>query len=97
LIQKSQLLQDLLQLMQIVALNENLLAAFMQAVDVNKLLALLFDLSNVDPHKLQASPRDAMIRGLMEQITAAQQGPEAQPTPGAAQVQGAVRAMGLGR
>lgn len=65
LIQRGQMLQKLLMLLQVVSQNENLMAAFMQAVDINKLLALLFQLSNVDLTKLQASRREQMIQGLV--------------------------------
>ena len=66
LIQRSQMLAQLLQLMQIVAQNENLLAAFMQVVDLDKLVQLLMKLSNIDPYYLKLTPREAQIKQLLQ-------------------------------
>lgn len=62
MIQKSQMLQTLLQLLQVVGQNENLTAAFMQKVDITKLMDMLFYLSNIDPSKLTTSEREQLTR-----------------------------------
>lgn len=94
LIQKSQMLNSLLGLMRVVGESEDLLAAFMQEVDVGKLLDVLFELSNIDKTRLQLSRRERMIRELMGPIE--QRAAEGQPTEaGTAAVGGALQAAGL--
>jgi hypothetical protein len=81
LLKKSAMLQSLLQMIQIISANPQLAAAFMQVVDMGKLVDLLFMLSNVDPKMMQLTEREK----LMQQITAGlqQQAGGATPTPGA--------------
>lgn len=87
LIQKNKMLRSLLQLMQYLAQRPELLAAFMQQVDMNKFLKLLFDLSDVDVSKVTISERERTIRQAMETMQAgaarvgAQPGGPMQPTP----------------
>lgn len=96
MIKKAAMLQQLLQLLQVVGQNEHLVAAFMQEVDINRLLALLFDLSNIDPTRLEATTRDRMVRSALEPLQAAAQG--GTPTPGGtAAMQQATNAAGIGR
>jgi hypothetical protein len=66
LIQKSQMLAQIIQIIQIIAQNEALVAAFMQVIDVNKLLNLLFYLSNVDLTKIQPTERERLAQNLAQ-------------------------------
>lgn len=96
LIARNQMLSQLMQLMQVIASNELLLQAFMQQIDVNKLLALLFRLSNVDITKMQASARDkliAQIMGPMQQ--AGGQGGGQAPAPAMQEMGDVARSMGV--
>lgn len=81
LIQRNQKLQSLLQIMQIIAQNENLVAAFMQVADMNKLLKLLFELSSLDLSKLAVTPREQLVQSVAQPMLEAGQG--GQPTGGA--------------
>lgn len=75
LINKQQKLQSLMSVMQVLSANPNLLAAFMQRVDINKLVDLLFSLSNVDITKLSPTQRDSLIQSVAQpMIEAGQQG-----------------------
>lgn len=68
----------------------------MQRVDVNRLLNLLFDLSNIDIHKLEVTPREKMVRELMGQIE--QRANQGQPSEGAQREMGDVAArLGIAR
>lgn len=94
LIQRQQRLQALLQVMQVISQNENLVAAFMQVVDINKLLNLLFQLSNVDLSKMSTSARSQLVQSVANpMVQAGQQGsPAAVP-----QMQEMATAMGVAR
>lgn len=95
LIQKSQMLQKLLSLLQIVAANPQLMQAFLQKVDVNKLLALMFNLSGIDPSKLATSDREQLISQIMGPM--AQVAGQAEATPeGLNAMGGATAAAGIG-
>lgn len=97
LIQRQQKLQAVLSVMQIVAQNENLLAAFMQMVDMNKLINLLFNLSNVDLTKMQPSQRDRLISSVTAPMNEAAQQRGGTATPAAMQqMAGIVGSMGVG-
>jgi hypothetical protein len=97
-IQKGQMLQSVLQLLQVIAQNENLTAAFMQAIDVNKLLKLLFKLSNVDITKMQASQREQLIQDAVNPLNQAQQqAPAPAPTAGASAMGPVAQMMGVAR
>lgn len=97
-IQRGQKLQNLLQLLQVIAQSENLVAAFLEKVDLQKLVEELFRLSNIDLHKLMPTERQQIIRDIASPLWARKQelGPP-QQTPGAQQVGQAVEGMGLGR
>lgn len=82
LIQKSQKLQALLGIMQVISANPNLLAAFMSQIDIKKFVAVLLNLSNVDPTNLEASARDLLISQITQSMPMAGQGGGA-PPPGA--------------
>lgn len=64
LIQRGQMLKSLLQILSVVAQSELLLKAFMEKIDINKLVDRLLMLSNIDMSKLQTSQREGMIRQI---------------------------------
>jgi len=68
LIQKAQLLQSLLQVMQVMASNEILLREFLQVADVGKLVDLIIDLSGIDKTRLQLSERERLIKSIAQPI-----------------------------
>jgi hypothetical protein len=68
LIQRQQQFQQLMTVMQVVAQDQNLLAAFMQRVDINRLIDLIFRLSNVDLSKLAPTQREQMIQGVTQPL-----------------------------
>lgn len=94
LIQRQQKLQSLMQVMQVIAQDQNVLAAFMQRVDIRKLTELLFQLSNVDLSKIEISERERMIQNVTQPMQQAAQG--GQPSAPALQEMGSVaNAMGV--
>ncbi len=72
MLQKARELQTLIQIMSIVAQNEQLLAAFFQEVDMMKLIQRLFQLSDIDLSDYSLSEREAMMRAAAEPLQAAQ-------------------------
>jgi hypothetical protein len=74
LISRQQKLQQLLQITQVIAQNQNLTTAFMQRIDMNKFINLLFHLSNVDLSKLEPTARERMIAEVTGQLRQAGQG-----------------------
>lgn len=95
LIAKNQMLSSLLNLMQVIAGNPNLLAAFMAQIDINKLVTLLFRLSNVDITKMQLSEREKLIKSIAQPMQQAAEG--SQPSaPGMVAMGGAAQALGVG-
>ena len=97
MIQKSQLLQSLLQLMQIIGSNEALMAAFMQQVDINRLMALLFDLSNIDITKLQTTQRERTIQSLIAPVMERAAGAPAASGQAQAEMGNVAQTLGVGR
>lgn len=99
LIARNQMLSQVMNILQIVAQNEMLLQAFMQQIDVNKLIALLFRLGNVDITKMQASARDRLIQQIMAPMAQAQgQAPGGQaPAPAMQEMGDVARTMGINR
>jgi len=98
IIQKGQMLQSVLQLLQVISQNQNLTAAFMQAIDVNKLLNLLFKLSNVDISAMQLSDRQKLIQAATAPLDQAQQGaPAPAPTAGAGAMGPVAQMMGVAK
>ncbi len=96
LIQRSQMLQSLLQALQIIGQSEQLIAAFAQQVDFPKLVKLLFELSNIDPTRFTKSERQLQIDGIAQQTNAAAGG--AQPTEaGNSAVGGLLQNAGVAR
>jgi len=97
-IQKGQMLQSILQLLQVIAQNENLTQAFMQRIDVNKLLSLLFRLGNVDITKMEISEREKLIASIANPLQQQQQGaPQPSPSAGAEQMGNVAQMMGVAR
>jgi hypothetical protein len=97
-IQKGQMLQSVLQLLQVISQNENLVGAFMQEIDINKLLKLLFKLSNVDITKMQISQRDKLIADITNPLQQAQQqAPAPQPSAGASAMGPVAQMMGVAK
>jgi hypothetical protein len=83
LIQKQKMLRALLQLMQYLAQRPEMLAAFMEQIDMSKFLKLLFDLSDVDVSKVTISEREKTIRQAMQAMNqGAQQNGAAGMQPG---------------
>lgn len=97
LIQRQQRLNAVLSVMQVIAQNENLMQAFMQMVDMNKLLKLLFNLSNVDITKMTMTERDQLISSVTAPMQEAMQQRGGTASPAALQqMGGVVQAMGVG-
>jgi hypothetical protein len=88
LIQKQQMLSALMNILGIIAQNENLTTAFLQQVDMQKLLNLLFNLANVDMNAFTLSKRQQMMNELMQKQEAAMGGQPGQPAPQPGQPQG---------
>lgn len=85
LIQKSKTLRNLLQAMQILGSNPLLLQEFLKVADMDKLVKLIFDLSDIDMTKLALSERDMMMRQVIQsfqQAAAGAGGAGATGTPG---------------
>lgn len=72
LIQRSTMLKSLVGMLQLVSGNELLLKEFLKVVSLDKLVAKMFELSNIDLTKLQATQRDLMIRSITEPVQQAQ-------------------------
>ncbi len=83
LIERGQMLNSLMQILTIVASNDILLQEFLKKIDVEKLVELLFTLSNVPLKRLQASEREKLIRSATEPINALQE-PGAEAPSGSA-------------
>lgn len=81
LIKRSQVLRNLMQVLQIVGSNELLLREFLKAIDLGKLMRLLFELFDIPLDRMELSERERMIRSiaspLQEAQGAAQRGPGA--------------------
>jgi len=98
MIQKSAMLNKVLQMMQVVGANPQLAQAFLMKVDMGKLVDLLFTLSNVDPKLMQLTPREQAIATLKASLQQAAAPAGGQTTPGAEQAMGeATAAMGVGQ
>lgn len=99
-IARAQQMKTLLSLLSVIAQNEMLVKVFLEKVDLNKLVELLFRLSGIDLTKLQASDREKMIAGLANPLQQAQQATAGAPeaSPGAQQeIGGAVNQLGIGK
>lgn len=94
LIKKSQKLQALLSVMQVIAQNEQLMMAFFQRVDLNKFIDLLFTLSDVDLSKVEISQRQQMIQSVAQPMMQAAQG-GSPSAPAANQMNSLATSMGM--
>lgn len=100
LIQKQQMLQRLMSVMQIIASNEVLLTAFLQQIDVNRFIGLVLNLSNVDITRMQLTDRQKLIQSLVQPLQQMQQGAMGQPPvqgPAGDQMRDVASSMGVGR
>lgn len=83
LIQKGRMLKSLMQIMAFLAQKPEMLAAFMQRIDLEKFLKMLFNLSDVDISKIEISERDRLIQSTAQQMQqGASQLTAGQPPPG---------------
>lgn len=97
LIARGQMLKSLLQLIGLISQNDMLVKAFLEQVDIQKLVKKLFELSNIDLTTLQVSEREKMIRGITDPLNAAAT-PPGMPGEAAQQEMGEVaRTMGIQR
>lgn len=100
IIARSQQLKALLGILNVISQNDILMQAFLQEVDIKKLIDRIFLLSGVDLSKFTMSARDKAIQGLAQPIQQAQQqsaGAPAPSAPGQAAVSQAVQSLGVGR
>jgi hypothetical protein len=100
LIQKGRMLKSLMQLMQFLAQSPELLAAFMQQLDMQKFLKMLFHLSDIDMSKMVLSEREQLMRQTAQSFQQNAQGVMggAQPTaPGMSEMSNMMGDMGIQR
>lgn len=71
MIQKGRTMRALLQVMQFLAQSPELLATFMQEIDLGKMVKLLFQLSDVDITRVQVGERERLLRQTAEKMQAA--------------------------
>ena len=83
LIQKSQKLRALLQLLQVIGSNPILMQEFMAVVSMPRLVDLLMDLSNLDPSRFSMTEREKMIRQMTQMMPQAGGTPQGQNAAGA--------------
>lgn len=99
-IARAQQMKTLMGVLQVVAQNDMLMQAFMQKVDLEKLINLIFKLSGVDLTKLTLTDREKMIKSLAQPMQQAGQVPPGtpQPSPQGQQAVGqAVSSLGVGK
>lgn len=99
LIRKSQMLKALMGVLSVVSQSEPLMAEFFKAVSPEKFIGKLFELSDIDLNSMQLTERERLIREATAPLQAAQQQAQGAPQaaePGAAEVQDAVKAAGIG-
>lgn len=83
MIRKSAMMKALIGIMQIVSQSDLLLQEFMKVVDMGMFVQRLFEYSNIDITKLQASDRQRMVQSVVEQFNQGAGGQE-QPAPASA-------------
>lgn len=79
LIQKGQMLNKLLQILQVISSNEALLTAFMQQVDVGRLVQYILTLGNIDVTRMQMTDRQKLIATITQPLMQAQNAAQAKP------------------
>lgn len=83
LIQKGRMLKNLMQIMGFLSQKPEFLMAFMQRIDMEKFIKLIFNLSDVDISKVEISERQRMMQDTAAQMQqGAQQLTQGQPPPG---------------
>jgi len=99
LIQKQRMVRSLMQLTQYLAQSPELLAAFMQKVDMEKFIKMLFHLSDIDLSKLAKSEREQLMAQVAQpmQQAAGQAGPPPQAGAAPEMADQAVQALGVGK
>lgn len=97
MIQRSKVMNNLIQLLQIVGQNEALVQAFMQKIDVGRLMDMLFNLSGIDPSKLAVTQREAMTRSVISPVQEQVAGAPAATPQAAGQIGDIVSRMGIGK
>lgn len=100
LIQKQRMLKSLLTLFQVMAQSDILLQEFLKVADLGKVMKLLFQLSDIDLSKLQASEREKLIAQFQAPMQQAQQQAAGAPPPGPGVGQmmgGLAKTMGVAR
>lgn len=80
LIQKSRMLNSLLQILQIVAANEILLQEFLRTASIEKLVQVLFELSDIDLDRLNVTDRERAIRSVAQPLQERQNAARSQPS-----------------
>lgn len=99
-IAKGQQLKTMMGVLNIIAQNDVLMQAFLQKVDVEKLINLIFSLSGIDLSKLTMSAREKMVQSLAQPMQQAQDqsaGAAAPAPPGQQMVNGAASALGVAK
>ena len=100
LIQRSQMLKSLFNILGVIAQNDILLKEFLASIDVKKFVNKLFELSNIDLTSVRITEQEKMIRSITEPLQAVQENVAgaAAPSPqGAGEVKNLVSSMGVGR
>lgn len=100
LIQKNQMLRNLLQLFQVMGQSDLLMQAFLAIASPEKTMRLLFELSDIDLSKLTMTEQERMMREFMApQMQQPMAGPPQGPGAGAAmrEMGGIARGLGIQR
>lgn len=100
LISKSQQLKTLLSVLGAIGQNQILMQAFLQEVDVGKLVDRILFLSGIDKTKLSLTDREKQIKSLAQPIQQAQQQSAGAPAPPPQTQQalgGMAKSLGIGR
>lgn len=97
MIQRGQILQRLMQVLQIVGSNDALMQAFIQKTDMNALLDLILKLSDIDPTKLQTSDRQRMMQEMFGPAVSRANGSQAPSDMGSRAVGTMVDSLGVGK
>jgi hypothetical protein len=98
LIARSQQLKAIISILQLIASNPQLTQAFLQVANLQRLVELMFELSNIDLRRLQITEREQMMQSVMSQLQGAQQdGQPGASAGGQQQMQDVAGAMGVGQ
>lgn len=100
IIQRSQTLKALIQILSIIGPNQLLLQEFLKAIDLGKFINYIFELSDVPLEKMQLSEREKLIRSVAQPMGALQNGAAGAPSSGgqaAGEMQSVAKSMGVQR